>query len=55
MLFRSGDEALMTAFVKLMRGEKTEYPDLCDGMISASACLAAKQSAQTEKFVKVEW
>lgn len=50
-----GDEALMNAFVKLMRGERTEYPDLRDGRISASACLAAKRSAQTEKFVKVEW
>ena len=50
-----GDEGLMAAFVKLMRGEKTDYPNLRDGMISASACLAAKQSAKTERFIKVEW
>lgn len=46
-----GDAGLMKAFVKLMKGENCEHPDLEDGIISALTCLRAEQSADQQKFM----
>ena len=48
-----GDEGLMEAFVRILRGEACEYPSLADGMRSANLCLAAKRSAERECFLPV--
>lgn len=49
-----GDEGLMRAFVSILRKEPCEYPTLRHGIRSAATCLAAKRSAEEERFVHLE-
>lgn len=46
-----GDAGLMKTFVRLLNGEKCEYPDLDAGITSALACLRAEQSADQHIFL----
>lgn len=48
-----GDAGLLDSFINIMNGGETES-SLYDGVKSAAVCLAAKKSALTSTFVKVE-
>lgn len=48
-----GDEGIARAFLRMLAGEPSEAP-LSAGLQSAAVCLAAKQSAEEGRFVRVE-
>lgn len=48
-----GDDELARAFVSLMKGKGGSPSTIWDGIQSTYACLAAKRSAETGRFVKV--
>ncbi|WP_409345854.1 Gfo/Idh/MocA family protein [Paenibacillus sp. MBLB4367] len=50
-----GDTVLAQQFVAMMRGERSAFSTLEDGMLSALMCLKAKDSAATDSFQKIEW
>lgn len=49
-----GDEALAKAFLQVLSGEPSPS-DLSQGLASAAACLAARQSAQTHQPVPIHY
>ncbi|MFD2332859.1 Gfo/Idh/MocA family protein [Cohnella sp. GCM10020058] len=50
-----GDAVLAEQFIAMMRGERSAFSTLEDGMLSALMCLRAKESAATDRFQKIEW
>lgn len=48
-----GDGVLARSFLSLIRGRKESVASIHDGIRSVYACLAAKESSLTRKFVKV--
>lgn len=49
-----GDDALAFSFYELLQG-KPSGASLCDGMLSAKACLAARESAASGRFVRIDY
>ncbi len=45
-----GDDVLMANFVQMMRGQAAPLATLGDGLVSARMCVAAEQSARTDRF-----
>lgn len=48
-----GDEGVARAFVRMLQGERSAAP-LSAGLQSAAVCLAARQSAEEGRFIRVE-
>ena len=48
-----GDVALGKNFVQIMKGEAPSNAPLSDGILSAKMCLAAKESAETKRFIEL--
>lgn len=46
-----GDPAMLSAFIRAVRGEEVVYATLEDGIISARTCLRAQQYAQRKPFI----
>lgn len=49
-----GDDGLMAAFTRVLRGEEGEYPTLDDGITSALTCLRAQQFAERGNFLNCQ-
>jgi len=49
-----GDLKIINNFIDVMRGTDVSHSPLSEGILSARMCLAAKESAQTKKFVEIE-
>jgi len=48
-----GDYRLMKNFTDVVRGTDISHATLAEGILSAEMCLAARESAQTDRFVKI--
>ena len=48
-----GDARLAQNFVDVMKGEAVSQTPLSEGILSAEMCLAAKESAETKRFVEI--
>lgn len=50
-----GDTMLVENFIGIMEGREISHSNLKEGILSAEMCLAAKASAETDRFMPIEF